>query len=401
MTKDFPRLLVATEFPPNASGGGGAIVRQMLKGWPMEKLFWWSCLPDSDKRFGQSVAAHRVAAIPRRLYPLRRLVRQKAWLMDNLWVPYATRHFRETLTELQPEVVWTIPHAWSIPPLARVLPEAGIGFHASVHDYPDLKPQVDGLGLSRCHQWLKGLEQLYTLATTRDAICQPMVDDLRQRTRCQGTVIRAGLEEDDFARLQTPVSDQKNPIRIAYAGTIHVPDVFAQFVAVLGKIRPQLPAPVVLDFFGSHSFRAFSWFDEAWMKEHGNLPVQPLNAELRKCTWGFSPMAMADEDPSYNLFSFPTKFVSYLTAGLPVLSLGQPESSILKMATTYETGVCLTTTDAAELAKHLLVALSEQEPRLKYHAGLLRCATAEFDVRRMRAALHANLEKCASVPLSF
>lgn len=396
MTEEFPRLLVATEFPPNAAGGGGAIVRQMLQGWPVEKLSWWSCLPEGDRGFGQQVAAHRVAAAPDRLRPNRRLARQKAWLMDTFWVPRATRHLRQTLTELRPEVVWVIPHAWSIAPLARVLPGAGIGFHVSVHDYPDLKNQVDSLGGDRCDRWLKGLEQLYAHATTRDAICQPMVDDLRRRTQAGGTVIRAGLEAKDFERLQTPVTaDAGNPIRIAYAGTIHVPEVFAQFVAVLGKIRRQLPRPVRLDFFGNHSCRGFPWFDASWMTEHGNLPAQPLNEALRKCTWGFSPMAMTDEDPSYNRFSFPTKFVSYLTAGLPVLSLGQPASSILKMAAAYETGVCLTTVDETVLAGQLLAALNEPAPGAKYHPGLRRCAEAEFDGGRMRTTLHGFLKNSA------
>src|SRR5262245_34837604 len=61
MNRDFPHLLVATEFSPNASGGGPAVVRQMLKHWPSEKISWWSCLPEKDKRFGQMVHTHKVA----------------------------------------------------------------------------------------------------------------------------------------------------------------------------------------------------------------------------------------------------------------------------------------------------------------------------------------------------
>jgi hypothetical protein len=45
MTEKFPRLLVATEFSPNAAGGGPAVVRQMLKNWPAEKHRWQSCRP--------------------------------------------------------------------------------------------------------------------------------------------------------------------------------------------------------------------------------------------------------------------------------------------------------------------------------------------------------------------
>jgi len=72
MPVHFPRLLVAMEAPPNTAGGSGAIIRQMLKDWPAENLFWWSCLPERNHHFGRNVAAHSVALIPRKLYPNRR-----------------------------------------------------------------------------------------------------------------------------------------------------------------------------------------------------------------------------------------------------------------------------------------------------------------------------------------
>ena len=87
MALDFPKLLVATEFAPNSPGGGPAVVRQMLKDWPVERLFWWSCFPDQGRHFGREVAAHRVARIPPKLYPHRRWCEQKSWLLENVWSP--------------------------------------------------------------------------------------------------------------------------------------------------------------------------------------------------------------------------------------------------------------------------------------------------------------------------
>src|SRR5215469_17441014 len=120
MDSGFPRLLVATEAWPNAPGGGAAVIRQMLKDWPTEKLFWWSCFPDGEKIFGRHVASQRVATIPPKLYPNRRWRSQRSWLLERFWVPWATRHFNRTLADLKPDVVWVIPHCWAIPPLDRV-----------------------------------------------------------------------------------------------------------------------------------------------------------------------------------------------------------------------------------------------------------------------------------------
>jgi glycosyltransferase involved in cell wall biosynthesis len=396
MSANFPRLLIATEFPPNAGGGGAAIVRQMLKNWPVEKLFWWSSLPDRDQHFGRQVAGHRVASIPPKWMPNRKWRRARTWLMETFWVPRATRHLRQTLAEVQPEVVWAIPHAWSILPLAQVLPGSGSGFHVSVHDYPDLKNQIEGLGADRCRRWAVAVEQLYARAATRDAICQPMLDDLRARTNVVGTMARAGLEPEDFAYLSAKTATPDGVIRIAYPGSIIVEKEFALFVQVLARIRRQLPRPVSLEFFGDHSYRSRGWFDPAWMTMHGNLPAAELLAALKKCTLGFAPMGLTDDDSRYNRFSLPTKFVSYLQAGLPVILLGHPQSSVMQTAGGFRPGLCWTGGDEEAFSRELLAVLSLPNPWREFGPGLMRCARAGFDAQQMRQTLVENFQKCAA-----
>lgn len=394
----FPRLLVATEFSPNSAGGSGAIIRQMLKDWPSENLYWWSCLPDRNQHFGQKVAAHSIARIPAKLYPNRRWLRPRSWLLDKFWTPWAARHLRMTLQQFRPEAVWVIAHGWSIPPLARALPRSGIGFHVSIHDFADRGlPEAPAWEVARLRKLASLADQLYASAATRDGICQAMVDDLRARTRCDGHVIRAGLELGDFEFLGSPTELPVCEIKIAYAGTIHVEKTFDLFISALGRIRHRLPLPVTIEFFSDHSYRTRKWFDPAWMHEHGNLPAADLATELKKCSWGFSPMDLWDEDPRYNRFSLPTKLVSYLAAGLPVITLGHPESTVVKVAGAYEIGLCTTTTALDDLSGQLLAALSEPNPRRKYRAEVLRCAEVEFDARRTRAVLFNCFEECAKI----
>jgi hypothetical protein len=392
---DFPRLLVATEFPPNSPGGGGAVIRQMLKDWPAAKLLWWSCCRDPNDLFGRKVAEHGVAAIPSKLYPNRRWTAQKSWLLEKMWVPQAMRHLKKTLARLKPDVVWVIPHGWSIPPLARVLPRAEIPFHVSVHDYMDIQSAIVRFGAARAKRMAAMAEQLFAAATTRDVICRAMADDLRTRTGRDSSINRAGLEDEDFDYLAMTPEAPGDSIRIAYAGTIIAAKTFAVFAGALAQVRNGLPLPLTLDFFGDHSYRSQEWFDPAWMKEHGNLAAAELSRALKECTWGFAPMELTDDNPRYNRFSLPTKFVSYLAAGLPIITLGHSESTTVKMASEYDVGLCATS--AETLGTQLPAALSESNPKLKYRAGIQRCALAEFDARRMRAELYENFQKCASV----
>ncbi len=256
---------------------------------------------------------------------------------------------------------------------------------------------VDRLGVDFCHRMSQMVDQLYVRAATRDTICQQMTDDLRSRTGASGTVNRAGLEPEDFAALQATAPDVRPGIRIAYAGTIIVEPEFALFVSALARVRPQLPRPVSLEFFGDHSYRNRTWFDPAWMTEHGNLAPPQLSAALRQCTWGFLPMALTDDDARYNRFSLPTKFVSYLASGLPILTLGHPESTAVKMASDYGVGFCSTVADADRLAAQLLRALAEPAPGMKFRAAIRQCAKVEFDASRIREALVENFHKCAAI----
>ncbi len=296
----------------------------------------------------------------------------------------------------KPEVVWNIPHCWSIPPIARVLPGANIGFHVSIHDYADVQAAVERFGAERSHQMAVMLNQLYAAATTRDAICEAMVEDLRKQTGRDGSIAHAGLEQEDFDYLSRTPEMPGDAIRIAYAGTVVAAKAFAVFVKALGGIRSRLPRPLTLDFFGNDAYRSFGWFDPTWMKEHGNLPAQELSRSLKDCTWGFSPMELTDDNPRYNRSSLPAKFTSYLAASLPIITLGHPESTVIKMSTQYRVGLCLTGNDTEKLGTQILEALSEPDPKSKYRPEIRRCALEEFDARRMRAVLYENFTKCVN-----
>jgi len=395
MPNDLPRLLVATEFPPNASGGGPAIVRQMLKEWPVENLFWWSCLPERNTRFRQKVAAHRTAAIPRKLYPNQRLSRQKSWLMEHVWTPLATGHFRKALLTFKPDVIWIIPHLWAIPPLARALRRSNMGFHTTVQDYMDTWTWIGRLGPRRMERVVRMADWLYANATTRDATSHPMISDLRDRTGADAAqMLHAGLEQEDFAYLAAKRETHPDSIRIAYAGSVSVEESFELFIDALAAIRNKLSRPVTIEIFSAHSYRAHRWFDPSWMHERGNLPEPEFTWAQRQCTWGFAPMSLSEDEPRHR-FSFPTKFISYLAAGLPIFTLGHPETSVVKMAQAYQVGICITSRDPEILRKKLLEALLIEDPWKVFGPEILRCAHNEYDAIDKRRKLYRCFFDCA------
>ena len=393
MQPEFPRLLVATEFPPNASGGGPAVVRQMLKGWPAERLFWWSCLPERNQHFGQCIREIHCASIPAKLLPNRKLTGLKSQMLETFWTPWAASHLTRTLKTEAPDVVWIIPHNWSILPIAKAMNNWRGRFHVTMQDYVDVHGNPQRFGSERCRRMMEQADHLYASATTRDATSHPMITDLRERTGKDATqMLHAGLEASDFEFLAKPSRHGADSIRIVYAGTILVEEVFGLFISAIEEIRAALSKPVQLHLCGAHSYAGRSWFNREWMFEHGNLPEAELLGKLRECDWGFAPMALTDKDPRYNRFSFPTKFITYLAAGLPVITLGDRNSSVMKMAANYDVGLCTNTADAGALAEQLKTILSIESPRERYGPEIVRCAREEFDSDKMRR----NLYRCLS-----
>ncbi len=390
------KLLVATEFSPNASGGGPAVVRQMIRDWPVGELFWWSCFAEQNALFGQRVARVFAANLPAKLYPRRRWCHVKSFFLDHAWSPQAAAHLRRTLKEVTPDAIWVIPHNWSIPPLARVLLFRRERYHLTIQDYVDVHGQQQKFGIGRCRRMMTMADQLYAAATTRDATSHPMIEDLRARTgQDAAQMLHAGLERQDFDFLATRAPRNADTIRIGYAGTILAEDAFERFVSAVRKIQNRLPKRIELHLFGSHSYAGRSWFDTSWMSEHGNLPEAALLARLRNCDWGFSPMALTDDDPRYNRFSFPTKFITYLAAGLPVITLGDRDSSVMKLAAQYSVGLCSDALEPDALAAQLQTALADPAPWRRYGQEIIRCASVEFDADRMRRKLYECFAECA------
>jgi hypothetical protein len=363
----------------------------------VDQLFWWSCLPERDQRFGQRVAYHCCAAIPRKLMPHQRLTRAKSAVLDRFWAPLASAHLLRTIRRVQPDLIWAIPHNWSVLPLASALPKASVCLHVTMQDYVDVHGQVEKFGPARCRRMAELADLLYTLATTRDATSHPMIEDLRKRTGAAASqVLHSGLEQEDFSFLESKAASHPKEISIGYAGTILAQREFALFVEALIQARPFLRSPISLHLFGAHSYAGSGWFDPTWMHEGGNLPEEKLLNALRRCNWGFAPMELTDHDPRYNRFSFPTKFITYLAAGLPIITLAHRDSSMAKMAAAFKVGLLSHATEASTLSKELSNALNDPNPWDRYRTEVIRCALTEFDAARTRRELWDCFSRAAS-----
>jgi glycosyltransferase involved in cell wall biosynthesis len=391
------RILIATEFPPDAAGGGAAIVRQMLTEFPVGiEIFWWSVLPRKRAAKGWAagvVKKHFCGASPGKLMPQRKFTRLKAWLLEHLWASFAANDFKKTLKEVRPDCVWVIPHNWSILPIHEVLVRQRYParYHVSIHDYVDVHGFGKRFGYSLETRIRRQQDEIYKNSETRDAICQSMADDMERLTGKRADFIcRKGVSLETLPPLDH--SGRRNgtvPIRIAYAGTVVVHEDFKRLTEVLDSLRES--HPLELHLYGAHDYGKAPWFGD-WMEQHGNLNESELTRELSSMDWGISLMALGDHDPSYNRYSFPAKFSTYLAAGLPVITIGHRESSVVRMALEYNVGVVLDKLDHAAIVR-LEKALIRPKAKEFHRSEIFRCAREQFDELKMRRELISIFRK--------
>jgi hypothetical protein len=314
--------------------------------------------------------------------------------MQHVWSQLAAASLRSALIKSRADSIWLIPHEWAIFPLHCIFSRLNqsslnVPIHVTLQDFPDSQQRQRLLGVEVTRKMASLQKTLYQFATTCDATSLPMLQELQRQTgRLGEQMLHAGLENEDFYFLEKPVPDLslRPSLRIAYAGTIVVEEEFKAFIQILETLRYSFSSRLELCFWSAHSYRGRPWFNPSWMKEFGHLPEHDLRIALRGLDWGFIPMSTNDDDPRYNRFSFPTKFITYLAAGLPILSFGHPESSLMKLTHPYQLGARFFSKDEmrAKMTTNFL-----QDPLMKrlVRPEIVRCSRDWFDACRTRSQL--------------
>jgi glycosyltransferase involved in cell wall biosynthesis len=385
-----PKILVATSFAPDIPGASSLLLYELLQGVPPDRVAWWSSVGTAPPHSAARVGHFRSGQMPRRLQPQVRFIETKSFLLEQFWVPWATAGLRAFIRQQKPDLLWLQVSSWATPVLHRAIPDLGIPWHITVHDFADSVGLVRSMGARRAARFQRMIEELYAGAVSRDVYMQETGDELERKTGCKADlVLRAGLEPEEFNYIRSkPFLAPQEKIRIGYAGTIIAEDTFARFIAALQLLRPKLPLPLEVNLFGIHSYRNRPWFDSSLIVEHGFLPEDEFDRRYSACHWGLIIMELDDSNPRYSRFTFPNKFTRSVAAGLPIISIGHPACTLIKLANKYRLGPVVTAMEPAAIAEALAPALSDFSEPPQLRAELLRCAETEFDGESNRRKLH-------------
>jgi glycosyltransferase involved in cell wall biosynthesis len=383
-SNNSPRILVVAEFPPGGGGGGGIILKHLLRGQDWNQIYWWSLLGSSGSY--QMGGRHQSFGLPRRILPRERFARLKGWISEKFVVPPAARNLRAFIDSVQPDFILAQTNSWAISITSLVMPQVRRHWHVSIHDFPDLVGYNTAPGFRYKKKWMKQLEEVYRGASSRDVISPAMAEDLRQRTGVEcSTIFRCSVEPETLSRLPlSPEPPGDDVIRIGYAGTIIAEEAFSRFVAAAKAAGQKMGRKVEIHLFSWQPHPNRQSFDLSIIIERGSRTEEEIYREYQKLTWGLTLMHLDDNDPRYNRFSFPCKFTSALAAGIPLICVGHPASTLADMARRYDLGLLLTDEDA--MVDQLTKGLADFSRFDHYRREGARCAEAEFNAERNREA---------------
>jgi glycosyltransferase involved in cell wall biosynthesis len=391
----LPKVLFVNDFAPDSLAVAD-LSRQLLLGYPAERLSWWYWRTSKvrglkDVRAG---SVHR-CWLPNKLVPNVSARALRGAIMEWLCAPMAAWHLRRTVARVKPDVVWALLYSWPILVAHRAVPLKGPRLHVSLWDYPDTIPSMRTLGPARCRRFLHAIYGLVRKADSFDGISAAVLEDLAEHAgRSDGVLVHSGFEPPHLQALEnSPAAADDGVIRLAYVGTVISEKAFLELLAALDKIRTKLTKPIMLEFYGVRGYKNSPWFNPSWMMEHGLFSDSGLVESLQRCSWGIVVMDPEGEDLRYSRFSFPNKIGTYLSAGVPVLGVGHPHSSLIRMMQRHSLGVFTTAASRDGMVEFLSQSLHVEQPRSAFRKEILQCARTEFDAQQTRSRFWAKWGK--------
>lgn len=154
-------------------------------------------------------------------------------------------------------------------------------------------------------------------------------------------------------RLKTP-QDSFN--RIAFAGQIYAKDTTEMFLSALERLNSMsntVDSRYLVDYYGEYPIQ--NMYDYSCIEAHESLEYKELMATLSTtCSFGLVPYSFDELFASSAEFSFPSKLVAYIQAGLIPIYIGPKCSSIFELFVEYDlTRLCITEPDVDHICQSL------------------------------------------------
>jgi hypothetical protein len=317
-TPDRPLILI-TDYPPDAPGGGGVILRGLLEPEERDRVVWLSPSASSD---APATLGSGSSGRGRRSLGLDQTLHANA-LADEALAIARQRHARG---------FWVVLHGSGVAIAARLVQAGHLPLHATVHDDPAYANAL------RSRRYLplvpliaRDFARAIRGATSVDVIGQGMADHYRRKYGVQSSIVHRALPGPVEP---SPAYDKgRHGLRVGVLGSTYsygqLP-ILARAVEAAAKTLGV--AGRVLVVGRSHGDRLKAEMgDRVEVEVLGHIEEPEAIPRLRDCFALYLNYPFGLLDGALRRLSFPTKLGTYTLAARPILIHAPGDSSVMPL----------------------------------------------------------------------
>jgi hypothetical protein len=194
------------------------------------------------------------------------------------------------------------------------------------------------------------------LAKNLQVPCREIMSVFRKTTALEVFEREYGLA--NLRRLKIP---KKPLIEIALAGQIYAKDTVEIFLTAMERLNVLSLGDACkysLNYYGDYPIRGM--YGHNCIVAHGSFEYKKLMASMgTSSSFGLVPYSFEKSFSSSAVFSFPSKLVAYIQAGLVPIYVGPRESSVYDLFEEYDlAGLCITNENPILIGQQLDSILS-------------------------------------------
>lgn len=194
------------------------------------------------------------------------------------------------------------------------------------------------------------------LAKTLQVPCREIMSVFRKTSASKVVGGEYGLT--NLRRLKI---SKKPLIEIALAGQIYARDTVEIFLTALERLNALSHGDgckYSFNYFGDYPIRGM--YNHNCIVAHGSFEYKELMASMgASCSFGLVPYSFETSFSTSAAFSFPSKLVAYIQAGLIPIYIGPRESSVFYLFEEYDlAGLCITSENPLLIGQQLVNIIS-------------------------------------------
>jgi hypothetical protein len=270
--------------------------------------------------------------------------------------------------------------------------------HLSVHDDPVASASIAGWSAAAVRRVAADFSYCYQNAVSRDVISEGMREYYLASEGVDASVSTDGIEDVSDMESRLLAAERRTFPRIGerlivgHVGNLHYRNEASAFLEAASKAFPGVT--VELRVWGGGMNYSWPRLRNVVVVPQRWMPRENLLSGLRECDWAYLPYGFADDRRVFVQTSFPTKLITYLEAGVPVLHHGPSYSSVYRFLLEYPVGCLLDAPYGDALVDQLRHRLPNAD-LARIAASIREAVARHFDMQQLRARWISNLKSAA------